>query len=67
MELLEKYTGLQQELFNYFGYVEDYRVLPIDDSRIYYWELEGEGPGLVRFASTKEQLADEEAGDYYEN
>lgn len=31
MELLDKYLELQQKIHDYFGYVEDRRVIPIDD------------------------------------
>ncbi len=68
MKLLNDYSKLQKELFDYFGYVEDWRVLPIDDSTDYYWHLtDDEQSGSVRFAETKEKLEDEEAGNYYEN
>lgn len=42
---LDQYLKLQQEIFDYFGYVEDWRVIPIDDRREYYWQLTGEGRG----------------------
>lgn len=66
MELLDKYMALRDELFAYFGYVEDWRVIPVDDAREYFWRLDGEGPGTVTFADTEEQL-DSEEGEYYEN
>lgn len=65
MELLTKHQKLRQEIFDYFGYVEDWRILPINDTREYYWVLDGDGPGCVRFAETEEQLLSD--GDYYEN
>jgi hypothetical protein len=65
MELLDEYTNLRNAVFSYFGYVEDWRVLPIDDARAYFWTLEGEGPGVVRFAETEEELNDGEGN--YEN
>jgi hypothetical protein len=45
MKLLDKYNSLRQQLFDYFGYVEDCRILPIDDARQYYWYLTGESYG----------------------
>lgn len=33
MELLDKYNDLREQVFAYFGYVEDWRVIPLDDSR----------------------------------
>ena len=51
MELLDKYLDLQKQLFDYFGYVEDWCVFPVDDARDYYWHLTGEGCGdRVEFA-----------------
>lgn len=67
MQSLTDYFALQQQIFDYFGYVQDWRILPLDDARDCYWRLDGEGPGSVRFADSVEQLDNEEAGDYYEN
>lgn len=66
MKLLDDYNNLRNELFNYFGYVEDWCVIPIDDARDYYWRLYGEGPGFVRFAESEEILNDD-SGNYYQN
>ena len=66
MELLDKHDSLRQEIFDYFGYVEDWRILPLDDSTMYFWRLDGEGPGNVCFADTEQELIDE-TGEYYEN
>lgn len=68
MEILNKYSDLRQQLFDYFGYVEDWRVLPIDDARGYYWSLSGEGHGdEVRFAKSEENLFDGTEDDGYSN
>ncbi len=66
MELLDKYNALREEVFAYFGYVEDWAVIPLDDAREYFWKLDGEGPGTVKFADTEEEL-ESESGQYYEN
>ena len=69
MKLLDDYFALRDQVFEYFGYVEVWRVLPLDDSRQFYWRLDGEGPGMVRFAETESALsADDEDDDqeYYE-
>jgi len=67
MEILDKYNALQKELFEYFGYVENWRAFPVDDARQYFWMLDGVGPGTVRFADSKKLLKDEDLGEYYEN
>lgn len=41
MKLLDDYFKLQQEIYEYFGYVEDWCVFPIDDRRDYYWSITG--------------------------
>src|SRR4051812_710924 len=64
MKLLDNYFSLEQQIFDYFGYQEDWCVLPLNDSRDYYWRLDGDGPGAVMFALTEEELRNEE-GDYY--
>lgn len=66
MKLLDDYLAGREQVFAYFGYVEDWRAIPIDDARAYYWRLDGEGPGTVRFAETAEQLDDAD-GNYYED
>lgn len=70
MDLLDKYTALRQEIFDYFGYKEDWRVLPIDvdDAREYYWHLTGEAHGdEVLFAKNEENLHEGTDDDGYSN
>lgn len=66
MQLLNEYFNIQKQLYEYFGYVEDWKVFPIEDSTEYYWYLDGEGPGIVHFADTEEML-ELEMGNYYKN
>lgn len=67
MELLDQYQALRDQIFSYFGYVEDWQVFPLDDSRHYFWKLDGEGPGTVKFAETEHDLFDESGTCCYEN
>lgn len=68
MELLDKYNDLRQQIFDYFGYVEDWRVLPLNDAREYYWHLTGEGHGdEVKFARHEENLFHATFEDGYSN
>lgn len=69
MKSLDKYFKLQKEIFDYFGYVEDWKAIPIDDARMYFWKLEQNesGSGSVSFAETKKLLKDTEAGEFYQN
>lgn len=69
MKTLDKYNESLQELYDYFGFVEDYVVYPIDDRREYYWML-GEGffsDNSVLFADKFEHLYPEPTGDHYSN
>ena len=65
MELLDSYFKIQAEVYDYFGYVEDWKVIPIDDSRNYFWRI-NEEDNEVEFADTEEELL-EQTGNYYTN
>jgi len=45
MKILNDYCKLQEEIYKYFGYVEDWVAYPIDDRTDYYWNLELENHG----------------------
>jgi hypothetical protein len=67
MDLLDRYLSLQKEIYDYFGYVEDWVVIPIDDRREFYWSTIGdERSGSVKYAVTEDEL-EEELGDYYQD
>jgi hypothetical protein len=67
MQLLNDYLQKQQELFDYFGYVENWKAIPVDNATMYYWQLNGEEHGgEVLFADSKEELFSGE-GNYYSN
>lgn len=69
MKLLNDYFALQKKIYDYFGYVEDWKVIPLEDSTQYYWQLDQseDGSGCVRFAEELEQLQDIDDRQYYEN
>lgn len=66
MKPLDDYMWQRREIFAYFGYVEDWRILPLDDAREFYWRLDGEGPGTVTCATTEEELRTGE-GNCFQN
>lgn len=72
-DLLEEYYNIRQQIFDYFGYVEDWRVIPFDDCRQMFWMLEqdSDGSGSVFYHETKEALPlteeAEHAGQYYQS
>ncbi len=72
MKLLDQYFELQNKIYEYFGYREDWVSIPIDDCRKYYWTINGtERNGEVVFAegtTADEALKKIEGeGEYYSN
>lgn len=63
MEKLDRYFSLQKEIYEYFGYVEDWVVFPIEDTRDHFWHVD-EKIGRVRFWKNYEDLKSE---NYFEN
>jgi len=49
MDKLDQYFKLQKEIYEYFGYVEDWAVIPLDDQTNMYWFLD-EASGTVKTA-----------------
>jgi hypothetical protein len=51
MKLLTQYFALQKKIYEYFGYSEDWKTIPLDDSTVLYWHLtqNENGGGYVRF------------------
>lgn len=67
MDLLKQYFGLQEQIFAFFGYVEDWRIIPLSDHTGYYWILEqkDDGSGHVLFHEKPFDDALFESGMYY--
>ena len=63
MKQLDEYFKLQKEIYDYFGYVEDWVVIPLDDARQYYWRIYND---TVCFAESIHELETED-GQYFEN
>jgi hypothetical protein len=63
MQLLDQYFEIQKQVYEHFGYVEDWVVIPLDDAREYFWRCDGH---TVGFAKTVEELESQD-GNYYEN
>lgn len=70
MEILDKYFTLQKEIYEYFGYEEEWKVFPVDDCREEFWRMED--GNNIRFCESenaieaKKILDDEENGNYCE-
>lgn len=63
MKLLDEYLKIQKQIYNYFGYIGDWVVIPIDDARNYFWYLTD---CEVYFADTEKELW-EQTGNCYVN
>ena len=63
MKLLDDYFKMQKKIYKYFGYNEDWAVIPLNDCRDYYWVLL---PDSVRFSETLDFLHDTYKRKYYE-
>jgi hypothetical protein len=68
MELLKKYFELQKEIFAYFGYVQDWRIIPLSDYTEMHWQLfqESDGSGFVVFHESKDSVISQD-GNHYSN
>lgn len=58
MKLLNNFFKIQNEIFDYFGYREDWVAIPLDDGTSYFWQLDQseDGSGSVKFAENLETL-----------
>ena len=59
---LKQYFDLQKKIYDYFGYVEDWVVFPIEDSTNCFWYKNGTE---VCFSESKDDLLNTEKGNYY--
>lgn len=72
MKILDEYFAMQKKIYEYFGYVEDWVVIPLDDSREFYWHLTGyklyfsKEKDFYVLSSTEEGIFDDDI-EYYSN
>ncbi len=50
---IDKYFDLQKEIFDHVGYVEDWKVIPLDDRRNMYWNVDKDEKTSCKYASNK--------------
>jgi hypothetical protein len=65
MDLLTQYFDLQKRIYEFFGYVEDWVVIPLDDNREEYWYLDqrDRAGGVVYFSPDELSPANIETGE----
>lgn len=59
--MFDSYFKLLEEIYDYFGFIEDYVVLPLDDRREYAWAIIDDSE--VQYGKMEDILND--TGDYY--
>ena len=64
MKLLDDYFSIQKQVYEYFGYKEDWVVIPIDDARECYWALTSDSVG---FSPNKNEVLPGLDGEYLED
>ena len=62
MQLLDNYQALEKQIHEYFGYEQNWRLLPIDDCRKYYWNVDDTSG--VNYADSVQEL-ETETGNCY--
>lgn len=68
MKKLDEYFKLQKEIYDYFGYVEDWVVIPINNCIDFFWQLNGEGYNSeVRYSLTKEDLFNNKGNNFVDS
>jgi len=66
--IINQYFAIQKQIYDHFGYIEDWVVIPLDDAREYFWYLTGEGSGdEVKFAKEEKNLTNGTRNDGYSN
>lgn len=58
MKMLDEYFNLEHQILDYFGYVQGWRVYPLEDSRGYYWMVVG-NPGAMQVVTSKTPFTEE--------
>lgn len=60
MTIIDEFFKIQQEIYDYFGFVEGWVVLPFDDRREHHWCL---STSEVLYGSKQDVI--NETGNYY--
>lgn len=64
MKLLDTYLEVTQEIYDYFGYQENWEVLPIQDSREYFWRI---SDMELQYGNTALDIIEETENSYAED
>lgn len=56
MNFIDDYFKIKNQIFEHVGYNENWRILPLVDSREFYWQVDKEEKEYARYAETAIQL-----------
>ena len=56
-DIVDSFFDARKAIFEHVGYVEDWCVLPIDDSRDQFWSVDADERSWVKFSPSREALA----------
>jgi hypothetical protein len=56
-DVVDSFLAARRAIFKHVGYVENWRVLPIDDSRDQFWAVDRHEHEWVKFSPSREALA----------
>ena len=67
MDFIDEYFDLEQKIHQYFGYQEDWSIIPLVDHRDMHWILDenDNGSGEINYSETPFENGYEAAGQYY--
>lgn len=56
MDIVDTYLQSLDAIFQHVGYVENWRAIPVEDSRNYFWAIDEDENTWCKFSSQKEAL-----------
>ena len=62
-DIVDNFNKSQEDLFQYFGIRQGWRIYPISDDRKYIWRIDDD---VVLFATSKDEL-ETESGNMFSN
>jgi hypothetical protein len=69
-DIVDAYKAAEHAIWDHVGYKEDWRRLPLEDSREYFWAVDAQEEEWCKFSPKKEALEywlgdhEDEYGDY---
>lgn len=67
MKLFDLHQKVEKKVHEYFGYVEDWKVIPLDYGLEYHWFLDESDDSKVNHVTFAKNMEDFSTGEYYQN